>query len=536
MIFKNMTKFIFKTILFLTITVFMYIIFNFKTTTLYAIDSKHFNYGPNYVEVNNLNTKSPVKVHMIANKTSGNSFILESDNEFAVVDSGEDEDYTPGILGVTGPGYGVEDRVISYMKRIGITKDNFIYYIGTHAHSDHIGSGDEVLNAIPAKEVIITEYSDSMISNSRRHWDNQIVYNNLIDAAKKCNAKITTQFQSDPITLRLGSSTLTIYNTFSTHHNRTFDDANSMSLVVKLKASNGRTAVIGGDFDDFLHGESDYAHRIGKVDVASLNHHGYWGSNTQEWISILDAKILLCPNKFSYSSLNKDPFQKDEEICSFNSIKKQLYKGTRIFSAGDGSDAGLDAVVIALDNELTNNIPNNFKHNFVGVYSNGNYYEKIISLVSGGMIAGSGSYQGERWRFSSGKWYYLNSDGLKQTGWIKYGGAWYYLSEDGAMKIGWVKTASKWYYFGENGAMRIGWIKSGSAWYYMSISGDMRTGWVKDGDDWYFMNSNGSMRTGWIKSGGAWYYLNSDGSMRTDDLSEGNKIYRFNENGSMLAS
>lgn len=298
------------------------------------------------------------------------------------------------LWGVTGPGYGVEDRVISYMKSIGITEKNFIYYIGTHAHSDHIGSGDEVLNAIPVKEVIITEYSDSMISNPIYRLDNQIVYNNLINAAKKCHAKITTQFQSDPITLRLGTSTLTIYNTFSTRNNNIFEDANSMSLVVKITASNGRTAVIGGDFDNFLYGETNYAPKIGKVDVASLNHHGYWGSNTQEWINTLDAKILLCPNKFSYSSLDKDPFQLDEEICSFNSIKKQLDKGTRIFSAGDGSDAGLDAVVIALDNDLTNNIPSNFKHNFVGVYSNGNYYEKIISLVSGNMIVGSDSYQG----------------------------------------------------------------------------------------------------------------------------------------------
>lgn len=95
----NTSKFIYKNVIIICVAIIFYLIFNAKTTIFYSIAYSDSNYGPNYVEINNLDASFPVKVHMIANKTSGNSFILESDNEFAIVDSGEDEDYTPGIVG-----------------------------------------------------------------------------------------------------------------------------------------------------------------------------------------------------------------------------------------------------------------------------------------------------------------------------------------------------------------------------------------------------------------------------------------------------
>lgn len=42
-------------------------------------------------------------------------------------------------------GEGFEQQVIDYMHSVGVTQDNFDFYLGTHPHSDHIGSADEVI-------------------------------------------------------------------------------------------------------------------------------------------------------------------------------------------------------------------------------------------------------------------------------------------------------------------------------------------------------------------------------------------------------
>ena len=90
------------------------------------------------IDLNNIDKSCPVKVHMIANDQSTNAFLLESDGEFAIVDSGEDEN-CPDPKVSSPKECGIEKLVIAYMKKIGVNNENLKYYIGTHAHSDHIG-------------------------------------------------------------------------------------------------------------------------------------------------------------------------------------------------------------------------------------------------------------------------------------------------------------------------------------------------------------------------------------------------------------
>lgn len=50
-------------------------------------------------------------------------------------------------------------------------------------------------------------------------------------------------------------------------------------------------------------------------------------------------------------------------------------------------------------------------------------------------------------------------------------------------------------------------------WYYMDSTGKVQTGWISHNGNWYYIDSNGVMKTGWIYDSGNWYYLYSDGSM-----------------------
>lgn len=91
--------------------------------------------------------------------SGSDAIILESNGLFGMVDSGEDDDYPDGSdlryplrPGVT-QGWGYEDEVIAYMHELGVTPGNFLFYIGTHPHSDHIGSADEVIREFHPKRV-----------------------------------------------------------------------------------------------------------------------------------------------------------------------------------------------------------------------------------------------------------------------------------------------------------------------------------------------------------------------------------------------
>ncbi len=46
----------------------------------------------------------------------------------------------------------------------------------------------------------------------------------------------------------------------------------------------------------------------------------------------------------------------------------------------------------------------------------------------------------------NGNWYYLNSKGAMQTGWLLKEGKYYFLNTDGTMAYGWVNSQGSWYY------------------------------------------------------------------------------------------
>ena len=143
------------------------------------------------------------KIHFITLPGNTDAILLESDGKFGMVDSGEDHDYPdgsdsrypdrPGII----KNAGYEDIVISYLSSLGVDSSNFEFYIGTHPHSDHIGSADEIIRAFHPKRVYIQEYKDSYISNSGNLWDNLYVYDHMIEAAQETGATLIQSFAED---------------------------------------------------------------------------------------------------------------------------------------------------------------------------------------------------------------------------------------------------------------------------------------------------------------------------------------------------
>ena len=81
----------------------------------------------------------------------------------------------------------------------------------------------------------------------------------------------------------------------------------------------------------------------------------------------------------------------------------------------------------------------------------------------------------------------------------------------------WQYDQNKWYHITEN-QKDTGWLSEGQdIWYFLDADGVMQTGWYKDGvGDQYYLNMagegvEGQMRYGWyLDSQGAWYFLNTE--------------------------
>ena len=141
------------------------------------------------------------KIHFISLNSSTDAILLESNGQYGMVDSGEDWEYPDGsderypLRGGITKGEGYEQQVIYYLKSQGVEKLEF--YIATHSHSDHIGSGDEILDEFPTERLYINEYSDRYVPDENRRWDNQYVYDSIIAAARKNGTEIITDLENN---------------------------------------------------------------------------------------------------------------------------------------------------------------------------------------------------------------------------------------------------------------------------------------------------------------------------------------------------
>lgn len=103
--------------------------------------------------------------------------LLSCGGEYAFIDSGR-------------PSYGIRAR--DFMKRMGIKK--LKYYIGTHAHADHVGGAANILKSIPASTIIVPH--TGVVDTIRRSGGAGVV--------KKSKVRVLKYGQS----IKLGGATL----------------------------------------------------------------------------------------------------------------------------------------------------------------------------------------------------------------------------------------------------------------------------------------------------------------------------------------
>lgn len=234
-------------------------------------------------------------IHFL-NTGSSDCIIIESNGHFAMVDAGEDSDYPANKPHLNYPGY--EEEVCNYLLKNCVSSDGTVtldFVVGTHAHSDHIGGFDTVINhpKINVKKAYLKPYNEKDIFiYERLSWDNTEVYEQMKNALIKNNVEIVEDF--DELKTTLGDFMVTFYN--GKYKKRLVKYGENVNSVVTLFECNGFRCLLAGDLNNKDFDEYRLAEKIGKVDILKVGHHGYPFSSSRKWLKTLSPKYSVVCN------------------------------------------------------------------------------------------------------------------------------------------------------------------------------------------------------------------------------------------------
>ncbi|MEE0592705.1 MAG: MBL fold metallo-hydrolase, partial [Eggerthella lenta] len=453
------------------------------------------------------------------------AIVLESNGRFGIVDSGEDSDYPdgsdpryplrPGIV----KGSGVEDAVVAYLKNLGVNSGNLEFYLGTHPHSDHIGSADEIIREFRPQRVYLAEYQDSFISDEARLWDNQYVYDRAIAAAKETGAILIQNL--DP-----NAPVEPAPNPVEAQSDLTAVGDAPQADVLDAEGVMERFGVDPTDQDDPYNSELLPEEGIAvtrSVDPNLIHEHAPDPSTTgSPFFTLGDMNIEIVnygddykfnpvpdANYFSWGVKVKaggstaflagdiNNYDGDEDRLSGMIGHVDLLKLAHHGLSGSNTPSYLTALspTYAVQTGNSSNLPEYATKTldrlgvryFTAPEASANGYGAVVATFARdglhlNVMEDAATYhafnhdprlvlyyQGlkqayQGWKKLGGSWYWFaNSAAATQNSWIKQGGTWYWLTDSGAMATGWAKAADgKWYYFEGSGAMRSGgWMKQG---------------------------------------------------------------------------
>lgn len=235
------------------------------------------------------------RIHFM-NTASSDAILIESNGRFALVDAAEDSDFPADKPNLEYTGY--EERVLEYLKAHAAGADGKVvldFVVGTHAHSDHIGGFDTIINDddVIVKKAYLKEYDSSKIKAYEiKEWDNQEVYDQMVNALKAKNVEIISDIPDEPFTF--GDFEIKFFNTGYEEGTKKIGE-NDNSLAIRLTKA-GKNVLLSGDMDNISGDEKRLADDIGKIDLLKSAHHGYALSSSYGHIKKINPDVVVVPN------------------------------------------------------------------------------------------------------------------------------------------------------------------------------------------------------------------------------------------------
>lgn len=532
------------------------------------------------------------KIHIMTLEGS-DAIIIESNGVFGMVDSGEDDDYPDGSdpryplrPGIT-QGHGHQDEVVAYMRSIGVTEDNFDFYIGTHPHSDHIGSADEVIRAFHPKRVYVPEYKDEYISYDPALWDNRYVYDRMIEAAYEVGATVIWGLDpSAPVFPEMPDAELGgNLEPEGDGPGNVEDDGSGSSDG--LGGSNG-----SGEVDD--PSDSDNVGQAGR-DSVDLNS---FAEDEADGEGAAEAYVFGDPNGSWAGRLIEDGPKPQHDPVTLDEAAGLDFQRNDIAAASDmpGGPVGTIGNPCFMLGDFSIEIMNYGDDYKTTPVADANWFSwgvKVSAYGKTAFLAGDiGNYDGDEDRLAVQLGHVdvlkMGHHGLSASSTPEYLSA---LAPDYAMwtsdyatlpsdrldvlnELGtrvWNSASSALagcdavvFSFGASGVVAegpdeavveerdespfwtayqrgaktplSGWVAAGDSWLWFDGSSHaVENSWVSYRGSWYYVGEDALMRTGWVSDGSAWYLMDSSGRMMSGGwVNDGTGWYWLRDNGAML--
>lgn len=542
------------------------------------------------------------KIHIMTLEGS-DAIIVESNGVFGMVDSGEDDDYPDGSdpryplrPGIT-QGHGYQDEVIAYMRSIGVTSENFEFYIGTHPHSDHIGSADEVIRAFHPKRVYIPEYKDEYISRDSALWDNRYVYDRMIEAAYEVGSTVIWGLDSSaPISPEMPDADL--------DDGLGGGDGFGESDGSDNAGGSGESEGSGG-FDDSTEFDSfEESNGLEESDSGSQTAEETGDSNGSSESGV-DSDGSIGSNVFGGSAgswagcIMEDGPEPQHDPAFWDEVAGLDFQHSGIAAASNRSDGPVGTIgnpcfMLGDFSVEIMNYRDDYKTTPVGDANWFSWGVKVSAYGKSAFLAGDiGNYDGDEDRLAVQLGHVnvlkMGNHGMSPSSTLGYLSA---LAPDYAMwtsgystlpsnrlaaldSVGtrvWSSASSARegckaivYAFSEegvgvegpdgliiekhndspvmtayrNGSKTVlnGWQSKGNDWLWFSNSPyATESSWISRGGSWYYLGSDALMRTGWFKDGNTWYYADGSGRMQSGGwMNDGSGWYWLNGGGAMQA-
>lgn len=181
--------------------------------------------------------------------------LINDNNEYSLIDAGNNED---------------GEKIVKYFKDLGITK--FKYVFGTHAHEDHIGGMDNIIENFQIEHF----YMPDTITTTR-------TFEEVLDALEEKNIAFETPEEDENLTF-----SDTVFKVL--HVGKDKRDLNDTSIVLKLTYKNTSYLFMG---DATSSVEKDILDKDIKSDVLKVGHHGSQYSSTISFLKKVSPKYAI---------------------------------------------------------------------------------------------------------------------------------------------------------------------------------------------------------------------------------------------------
>lgn len=183
------------------------------------------------------------------------SILIQDDDKFMLIDAGNNADGT---------------KLVSYFQSLGIK--SFQYVVGTHAHEDHIGGMDDIIDNFD----IGTFYMPDVITTTA-------TFENVLDSLGKKNIAFQTPTIDSSFTL--GNATITVLYVGT-------DESNLNNTSIVLKLTYGNTSILFmGDAEAEV--EKAIENKDIHADVLKIGHHGSDTSSSTSFLKKVNPNYAI---------------------------------------------------------------------------------------------------------------------------------------------------------------------------------------------------------------------------------------------------